>query len=151
MNIKILQLPHAYMTPAYATSGSAGADLFAGNLQDIVLSPGATCVVPTGICMELPVGFEAQVRSRSGLAAKNNIFVLNSPGTIDSDYRGEVKVILHNAGEHSFVIERGMRIAQMVISRFERVSFVFDELSHTERGDGGFGSTGVVGSSAISM
>ncbi len=146
MKISVQRLPHArdLPLPAYATPGSAGMDLVAAIEADVVLQPGAREMVPTGIAIELPEGIEAQVRPRSGLAAKNGITVLNTPGTVDSDYRGEIKVILVNFGQEPFHIARGMRIAQMVIARHERVELVETErLSETERGAGGHGSTGL--------
>ncbi|GHC74732.1 dUTP diphosphatase [Limoniibacter endophyticus] len=143
----IVRQPHSegLPPPSYETSGSAGMDLRAALPQDrqIVLLPGKRVAVPTGLIFEIPEGFEAQIRPRSGLALKNGVTCLNAPGTIDSDYRGEVKVILVNLGEEDFIIERGMRVAQMVIAPVvqvlveERV-----EVSETTRGDGGFGSTG---------
>ena len=130
--------------PKYQTDHSAGLDLCACIDRDIILMPGERVLVPTGISIELPDGYEAQVRPRSGLAINHGVTVLNSPGTIDPDYRGEVKVILINLGKEPFVIKNGMRIAQMVISKFERVEVeVVEELSQTRRGEGGFGSTGV--------
>ncbi len=132
--------------PHYETSGSAGMDLAAAIPDDepIILSPGARCLVPTGFCMALPTGFEAQVRPRSGLAAKHGVTVLNTPGTIDADYRGEVKVILANLGQEPFEICRGMRIAQMIIAPVTQASWrVTEDLDETSRGEGGFGSTGV--------
>ena len=146
MQIDILRLPHArdLPLPAYATEGSAGLDLVAAVAGDIELPPGKRVIVPTGIAIELPSGVEAQVRPRSGLAANHGITVLNTPGTIDSDYRGEVKIILINLGEAPFVIARGMRIAQMVIARHERAELSEQrELSGTARGAGGHGSTGL--------
>jgi dUTP pyrophosphatase len=129
--------------PQYATEGSAGMDIRAAIESPIVLAPGAIALVPTGFALELPQGYEAQVRSRSGLAAKHGVFCLNAPGTIDSDYRGEVGVILANFGGQPFTIERGERIAQLVIARYERVDWTLTEaLQPTERGAGGFGSTG---------
>jgi dUTP pyrophosphatase len=129
--------------PNYATEGSAGVDLSAAITTQIIIKPGEHTIVPTGICISLQEGFEAQIRPRSGLAAKHGITVLNTPGTIDSDYRGEIKVILINHGKEEFVIERGMRIAQMVIAQYAKASFEeVGTLSVTERGDGGFGSTG---------
>jgi dUTP pyrophosphatase len=129
--------------PAYATAGSAGMDLHAANETAIEILPSNRAVVPTGLSIELPEGFEAQVRPRSGLAANHGVTVLNTPGTIDSDYRGEIKVILINLGEKPFTVTRGMRIAQMVIARHERVTLVErDALSDTTRGAGGHGSTG---------
>lgn len=133
--------------PQYSTQGAAGADLcaFLGNEDEkITILPGQRALVPTGIRIELPHGYEAQIRPRSGLAAKYGITVLNSPGTIDEDYRGEIKVILINLGEDSFTIKNGDRIAQMVISTYCRSNFIKkDKFSSTERGEGGFGSTGI--------
>ena len=130
--------------PAYATPDSAGLDLMAAVAEPIRIAPGARAMVPTGLAIALPRGFEAQVRPRSGLAAKNGVTVLNSPGTIDADYRGEIKVILINHGAEPFVVERGARIAQMVVAPVTRIAW--DEqvaLDETARGVGGFGSTGV--------
>lgn len=128
--------------PKYATPGSAGFDLQANITETIVLFPGERIVVPTGLKMEIPIGFEGQVRPRSGIAAKHGITVLNSPGTIDSDYRGEVGVIIVNHSNDRFVIKPLDRIAQMVFARYERAKFEIEtELSTTERGEGGFGST----------
>lgn len=119
-------------------------DLRANNQENIVIAPMERAIVPTGIFMELPIGVEAQVRPRSGLAAKKGITVLNAPGTIDADYRGEVGVILVNLSKESFVVEYGERIAQMVIAKHERADWeAVTELSSTDRGEGGFGSTGV--------
>ena len=146
MKISILRLPHALgiPLPAYATEGSAGMDLVAAQEGDIELFPGKRVTVPTGFSLELPPGVEAQVRPRSGLAVNHGVTVLNTPGTIDSDYRGEVKVILVNLGEEPFVIRRGMRIAQMIVARHERVELVErSSLSQTARGAGGHGSTGL--------
>jgi len=129
--------------PSYATEGSAGMDLRAAVDSPVVLRVGETLLVPTGIAIALPAGYEAQVRPRSGLAAKHKISVLNAPGTVDSDYRGEVKVILTNFGTEDFVLQRGERIAQMVIARYERVEWEeLDALDETARGAGGFGHTG---------
>ena len=131
------QLPH------YATSLSAGMDLRANIDQPITLHPLQRCLVPTGLFMALPEGYEAQVRPRSGLAIKKGITVLNSPGTIDADYRGEICVVLVNLSNENFLIEDGERIAQMVIARYEQVSWnEVDVLGDTERGAGGFGHTG---------
>jgi dUTP pyrophosphatase len=128
--------------PAYAHPGDAGMDVC--SIEDVVVAPGGRVLVKTGFAMELPDGFEAQVRPRSGLAIKNGITVLNTPGTIDSGYRGEVGVILANFGDVPFRVEKGMKIAQMVIARFEKADVkVVGELSSSERGAGGFGSTGV--------
>ncbi len=133
-----------HQLPAYATIQSAGMDLRANLDQPISLAPMQRCLVPTGLYMALPIGFEAQVRPRSGLAIKKGITVLNSPGTIDADYRGEVCVILINLSAEPFVIEDGERIAQMVIARHEQVAWEQVEvLDDTERGAGGFGHTGV--------
>ena len=131
-------------TPAYATAQSAGMDLRA-NLEDpITLNPMERTMIPTGLFIELPVGYEAQVRPRSGLAAKHGITVLNNPGTIDADYRGEIKVILINLSTEPFEIQHGERIAQMIIAKHETVQWEEVEvLSDTERGAGGFGSSGV--------
>lgn len=130
--------------PSYETIASAGMDLRANLTAPVVLEPMERALIPTGLFMELPIGFEAQVRPRSGLALKKGITCLNSPGTIDADYRGEIGVILANLSQERFVIENGERIAQMVIAKHERAEWVeAEELSTTERGAGGFGSTGV--------
>lgn len=130
--------------PAYATAQSAGMDVVAAIDTPIVMNAGDTAIVPTGISIALPAGYECQVRPRSGLAAKNGVTVLNSPGTVDADYRGEIKAILINHGKTPFTIERGMRIAQIVIARYEQAQWnICDELDETARGAGGFGSTGV--------
>lgn len=129
--------------PEYATEASAGMDLRAHLESPVVIEPGQRAFIPTGLFIELPVGFEAQIRPRSGLAAKHGITVLNSPGTIDADYRGEIKVILINLSQEAFKIENGERIAQMVVARHETVQWLPTEsLSQTERGEGGFGHTG---------
>ncbi len=143
IEVDIRQLPHGegLPLPAYETAGAAGMDLRAA--EDIVLKPGARCLMPTGISVALPHGYEAQVRPRSGLAVKNGVTVLNAPGTIDSDYRGEVKVPLINHGQHDFVITRGDRIAQVVVAPVSRISWrVVETLDDTARGAGGFGSSG---------
>jgi len=130
--------------PQYMTEGASGMDLAANIAENIYLEPGEFKVIPCGIQLELPRGFEAQVRPRSGLAAKYGVTVLNSPGTIDSDYRGEIKVILINHGKEKFEIKRGDRIAQLVISKVEQVEIVQNShLGKTTRGEGGFGHTGV--------
>ncbi|WP_459210297.1 dUTP diphosphatase [Aquimarina rhabdastrellae] len=130
--------------PEYETIASAGMDLRANIEAPITLKPLERTIVKTGLFIELPVGFEAQVRPRSGLAAKKGITVLNAPGTIDADYRGEIGVILVNLSQDEFVIENGERIAQLVIAKHERAEWnVVEELSETDRGAGGFGSTGV--------
>jgi len=132
-----------YPCPAYATEQSAGLDLKANLEQPVVLQPLQRALIPTGLYIALPAGYEAQVRPRSGLALKHGITVLNSPGTIDADYRGELRVILVNLSDQPFEILPGERIAQMVVARFEQVEWEqVDELDATERGAGGFGSTG---------
>lgn len=129
--------------PEYATEASAGLDLRAHLSREVVLAPMARCLVPTGLFIEIPIGYEGQVRPRSGLAVKHGVTVINSPGTIDADYRGEVCVPLVNLSDTPFVIEPGARIAQMVIARHERAEWLeVEELSDTERGVGGFGHTG---------
>ncbi len=129
--------------PQYITSQSAGMDIYAVNLEPIILQPMETVAIPTGIAIELPDGFEAQIRPRSGLALKHGITLLNSPGTIDPDYRGEIKIIMTNLSRNPFIVNYHDRIAQMVISRFERIEWVETEnLSSTDRGSGGFGHTG---------
>jgi len=129
--------------PGHMTSHSAGMDLHADLTEEIVLAPGERTLVPTGIAIALPDGYEAQIRPRSGLALKHGISLVNSPGTIDADYRGEISVIVINHGSEPFVIRRGERIAQMVVARFSRVEWQeTDELTDTLRGDGGFGHTG---------
>ena len=129
--------------PAYATSLSAGMDLRANLDQPVVLKPLGRALVPTGLYMALPAGYEAQVRPRSGLALKKGITVLNTPGTIDADYRGEVGVVLVNLSDEAFVIEDGERIAQLVVARHEQAEWVeVEQLDETERGEGGFGHTG---------
>ncbi|MBO5830518.1 MAG: dUTP diphosphatase [Alistipes sp.] len=133
----------AYEAPFYATVNSAGMDLKANIDEPILLEPLQRTMVPTGLYIALPEGTEAQVRPRSGLAAKHGITVLNTPGTIDADYRGEIKVILVNLSNEAFTINPGERIAQMVVARYEKVEWdVVDSLDATERGAGGFGSTG---------
>ncbi len=145
VRIAVKRLPHGadLDLPALASADSAGADLLAAVVEPVVLVPGARALIPTGIAIQLPEGFEAQVRPRSGLAIKNGITILNSPGTIDADYRGEIGVVLANLGTDSFSVTRGMRIAQLVVSPVSRP--LWDEvveLDDSERGAGGFGSTG---------
>lgn len=143
MKVKVIN-KSIHPLPHYETIASAGMDLRANISESITLKPLERAIIPTGIYMELPIGAEAQVRPRSGLAAKKGITVLNAPGTIDADYRGEVGVILVNLSNEDFVIENGERIAQMVIARFEQAQWQEVEvLSSTDRGEGGFGSTGV--------
>lgn len=130
--------------PEYETTGSAGVDLRAQLQEPVMLKPLQRALIPTGLYIELPDGYEAQVRPRSGLALKKGVTVLNWPGTIDSDYRGEIKVIMINLSNETTVINTGERIAQLIISKFEKVQFKeVDELNETERGEGGFGHTGV--------
>lgn len=148
VNIAIVPLEHArdIPLPAYATEQSAGMDLCAAITDAITLKPNERTLVPTGLSIALPQGYEAQIRPRSGLAAKNGVTVLNTPGTVDADYRGEIKVILANLGTEPFTIERGMRIAQMVVARHSFVTWdQVDTLDETARGSGGFGSTGTRG------
>jgi dUTP pyrophosphatase len=129
--------------PHYATNGAAGADVRAALTEPVTVPAGGVAMIPTAIAVHIPDGYEMQVRSRSGLAAKHGIFCLNAPGTIDSDYRGEINVILANFGKEPFVIERGDRIAQLVVAKYERIVWEEqDQLSDTTRGAGGFGSTG---------
>jgi dUTP pyrophosphatase len=130
--------------PRYMSSGSAGMDLYADVGEDVIIKPGGFELIPTGIHLQLPDGYEGQVRPRSGLAAKNGVTVLNTPGTIDSDYRGEIKVILINLGREPFVVKRGDRIAQLVVCKYEKVELIsVSQLSDSERGSGGFGHTGI--------
>ncbi|HEY2445284.1 MAG TPA: dUTP diphosphatase [Rhizomicrobium sp.] len=145
MKIRVVRLPHAHdlPLPAYATTGSAGLDLLAAVDADVELQPGARAAIPCGIAVAIPDKFEGQLRPRSGLAIAHGVTVLNAPGTIDSDYRGEVKAILINLGDGSFHIARGMKIAQLVISPHERAELIEGEqLPASGRGGGGFGSTG---------
>ena len=142
--ILIKKLSKTAIVPKYETQGASGVDISANINEDLTLATNESILVPTGIAVSIPQGFEIQIRPRSGLAAKKGISVLNTPGTIDADYRGEIKVILINHGNEPFIIRNGDRIAQMVVcpivqAKFEEV----DELSDTERGSGGFGSTGV--------
>lgn len=139
IKVKIKRTPDAEL-PVYMTEGAAGADIFSS--EDTGLEPGETRLISTGIFMEIPDGYECQIRPRSGLSYKNQIIILNSPGTIDSDYRGEVKIIMHNLSEKTFAIRKGDRIAQMVFSEVSRAEFIDDELNGTDRNDGGFGHTG---------
>lgn len=140
----IKKLDHCVNDPYYATEYCSGIDLFASNIEDIILEPGDYKLIPTGISIELPINCEAQIRPRSGLAIKYGVTVLNSPGTIDTDYRGEIKIILINHGKQPFIVTRGSRIAQMVISNYIKInSFnIVNELTSTSRDIGGFGSTG---------
>ncbi len=145
VNIFVMQMDHAkgLPLPTYATEQAAACDVVAAVQEPFTLEPGDYASIPTGICVELPPGYEIQVRARSGLAAKNGISLVNGPGTFDADYRGEMKIIMINHGKEPLVIERGMRIAQLVIARCPMAEWrLVDQLSETARGTGGFGSTG---------
>ncbi|MFC6877344.1 dUTP diphosphatase [Flavobacterium myungsuense] len=143
MTIKIINKSQ-HALPNYETNASAGMDLRANISEAILLKPLERAIVKTGLFIELPIGYEAQVRPRSGLAAKKGITVLNSPGTVDADYRGEIGVILVNLSNEEFIVENGERIAQLIIAKHERAEWIaVQELSETDRGEGGFGSTGV--------
>lgn len=144
MKVLIRKLSEKSIIPEYKTLGSSGFDISACLDENIILAPHSVTMVKTGISLELPKGFEAQVRSRSGLALKNGVFVLNSPGTIDNDYRGELCVILANFSTEPFIIEHGMRIAQVIIAKYEQFPIeIVENLTETQRGTGGFGSTGL--------
>ena len=141
--ILIKRLSKEVPLPKYETNGSSGMDLAANINASIDINPGRTAIIPTGLALSIPKGFEVQIRPRSGLAAKKKISVLNTPGTIDADYRGEIKVILINLGQEPFKIEKGFRIAQMVVCPTVQAQLKeVDDLNQTERGTGGFGSTG---------
>ena len=141
--IQIKKLSTEVLTPKYETSGSSGMDIAAYIRQDIIINPGEKALVPTGFSLSVPQGYEVQIRPRSGLAAKKGVTVLNTPGTIDSDYRGEIKVILINLSKDIFYVKSGERIAQMVVCPVKQVAVEeVNELSETNRGVGGFGSTG---------
>lgn len=145
LTVPLVRFPggHDLELPAYQTAGSAGCDLRAAVTEDVVLQPGAWAVIPTGIGIALPEGYEAQVRPRSGLAARHGLTVLNAPGTIDADYRGEIKVPLIHHGTEPFVVRRGERIAQLVVAAVTQVAWTEAiALPDSHRGDGGFGSTG---------
>ena len=145
VRVEVVRLAHGadLPLPAYATPGSAGMDLLAAVADDVVIAAGARTVIPTGLAIALPAGFEAQVRPRSGLAAKHGLTVLNSPGTVDADYRGEVGVILANLGDTAFTVTRGMRVGQLVVAPVTTWAWdEVDELPPSDRGAGGFGSTG---------
>ncbi|MCC7017569.1 MAG: dUTP diphosphatase [Rhodospirillales bacterium] len=149
IEVAVQRLPHGdgLALPGYASAGAAGADLLAAVSSPVILAPGERAAIPSGIALALPEGFEAQVRPRSGIALEHGVTVLNAPGTVDSDYRGEIKVILVNLGRSPFVVERGMRIAQIVVARIEPVRWrVSDSLPASERGPSGFGSSGLGGS-----
>lgn len=146
VRVAVEVLPHGrgIELPSFQTAGSAGADVRAAVEAPLAIEPGRAALVPAGIKIAIPPGYEVQVRPRSGLAIKNRILVPNSPGTIDSDYRGEVKVILLNAGDETFIVNRGDRIAQMVLARVERLEWdLVESVDATQRGAGGFGHTGV--------
>lgn len=146
MEVRCRRLAHArgLPLPQRATSGASGLDLCAATSAPVVLEPGQRAAIPTGLCLALPPGAEGQVRPRSGLALRNGVTVLNAPGTIDADYRGEIQVILINLGDQPFVVSRGDRIAQLVCSTVAQATIVeVDDLDQTARGSGGFGSTGV--------
>ena len=141
--ILIKRLSKKISLPKYETAGSSGMDLAANIVDNISIDPGKTAIIPTGLALSIPKGFEVQIRPRSGLAAKQKISVLNTPGTIDSDYRGEIKVILINQGQETFKVEKGLRIAQMVVCPVVQAQIKeVEDLSETGRGKGGFGSTG---------
>lgn len=143
VKIKVLEEKLGSKVPKYATAQSAGVDIRAAIAEDVILKSGEVKIIPTGIALAIPAGFEAQVRPRSGLAAKHGVTVLNTPGTIDSDYRGEIKAILINHGKEDFTITNGMRIAQVIFARHEQANFeLTEDLDDTDRGTGGFGSTG---------
>lgn len=144
ISVKLMGLSEGLDLPSYATEGSAGMDLRAAINETIVLKPMQRMLIPTGISLEMPVDIEAQVRPKSGIAYKAGVTVLNTPGTVDSDFRGEVGVILINLGDKDYTIERNDKIAQLVFNRIEKVKLVqTDDLSDTNRGNGGFGSTGI--------
>ncbi len=146
IKVRIKRLPHAESIedPGYMSSGASGMDMRAAVAEPVVIEPGKWKLIPTGLAISIPQGFEAQIRPRSGLALKNGITCLNTPGTIDSDYRGEINIILINLSEEPFTVERGMRIAQMIFSEITQAHLEFeDELDMTVRGSGGFGHTGV--------
>lgn len=146
VRVDVVRLAHGQdlPLPAYATADSAGMDLLSAEAKDVTIDPGKRAMLATGIAIQLPGGFEAQVRPRSGLAAKHGITVLNSPGTIDADYRGEIKVILVNLGDQPVTLARGERIAQMVVAPVTQISFnEVKTLDNSARGAGGFGSTGM--------
>ncbi len=145
VEVQIQRLPHGagLPLPSYATAGAAGMDLLAAIDQPVIIAPAGRALIPTGIAIALPAGFEMQIRPRSGLALKHGITLPNTPGTIDEDYRGEIQVIMLNAGDESFTVTRGMRIAQAVLAPVFRAAWTeVENLGETERGAGGFGSTG---------
>jgi dUTP pyrophosphatase len=142
MQLKVINKSN-HALPAYETAHAAGLDLRASITEQIIIKPLQRCLIPTGLFIELPIGYEAQIRPRSGLAYKHGVTVLNSPGTIDADYRGELKVLLVNLSDTDFVINDGERIAQMVVAKHETIIWqTVEELSNTDRGEGGYGHTG---------
>ena len=145
IKVKVKRLHNADLPlPAYMTEGAAGMDIYAAVERDMVLAPGTRALVPTGLAIALPPGYEAQIRPRSGLALKHGLTLLNTPGTIDADYRGEIMLIVINLGDKEYIVKRGERIAQLVFARVERPQLVItDSLDRTERGAGGFGHTGL--------
>ncbi|MGB1361508.1 MAG: dUTP diphosphatase [Alphaproteobacteria bacterium] len=146
VTVSIKRLPHSegLDLPFYATTDSAGMDLYAAVENDVVIKSGERALIPTGLCFGIPSGYEVQIRPRSGLALKNGISLVNTPGTIDADYRGEIGIILINHGAEDFVVERGLRVAQAVLAPVWQIQWnEADNLDATERGEGGFGSTGV--------
>ncbi len=146
VRVRVRRLPHGcgLELPAYTTGGAAGADLHAAVREPMTLNPGERAAVPTGLILEIPPGYEGQVRPRSGLAVRHGVTLVNAPGTVDSDYRGEVRVLLINLGREPFIIARGDRIAQLIVVPVMQADFTeAAELSGTDRGAGGFGSTGV--------
>ncbi len=149
MNLQIIRLNKNFddlPLPAYATTGSAGMDVYAAVDKPVTIEPGSVSLIPTSLAIALRPGYECQVRSRSGLSLKHGVFALNAPGTVDSDYRGEIKIILANFGKEPFIIERGDRIAQLVIAQYEHIKWeMVEELPESSRGAGGFGSTGIKG------
>ena len=143
MNVRITLEPHAFAEPKYQTDHAAGLDVYAAVTEPLTIAPGKIAAVPTGVRLEIPEGYEAQVRPRSGLALRHGIGIPNGPGTIDADYRGELKILLINFGAEPFVVNRGDRVAQLVFAKVERVTLeVAAELTATTRGDGGFGHSG---------
>jgi len=144
VKIKILRPDLVKSIPEYMTPDSAGLDIRAAIEEDIIIKPGEFTLVPTGLAISIPSGYEVQVRPRSGLSIRHGIGLLNSPGTIDADYRGEIKIIMFNFGKENFIIKNGDRIAQLVLNKIEKIEFeIVDELDETHRNEGGFGHTGI--------
>jgi dUTP pyrophosphatase len=143
VKVEILKNGKGLQLPCYQTNGASGIDLYAANTESIILKKKESALIPTGLKMEIPDGYELQIRPRSGLALKEQISILNSPGTVDSDYRGEIKIILINLSNKDFTIKRGMRIAQGIFQKVERANFIIvNKVNETKRGKGGFGHTG---------